>query len=39
MAEMRRLKRQFIAMNKLRTVADIERIPAAFIEYLNANLE
>ncbi|KAK9768426.1 kti12, chromatin associated [Basidiobolus ranarum] len=37
MAELRRLRRQFVNINKMHTVLDISRIAELFVQYLNTN--
>jgi protein KTI12 len=37
MAELRRLKKQFLNLNKIRTSIDATKIATLFVEYINAN--
>ncbi|ORX89304.1 chromatin associated protein KTI12 [Basidiobolus meristosporus CBS 931.73] len=37
LAELRRLRRQFININKMHTILDISRIAELFVQYLNTN--
>ncbi|KAG0238101.1 hypothetical protein BGW41_008247 [Actinomortierella wolfii] len=38
LSELRRLRRQFTAMNKMRTMLNMNRVAEAFVEYLNQTL-
>ena len=38
MAELRRLRRQFIAYTKLHPIEDCDKIPTLFVQYLNSTL-
>ncbi|CDH52294.1 protein kti12 homolog [Lichtheimia corymbifera JMRC:FSU:9682] len=39
LSELRRLRKQFVSINKMRTTLDTERLADIFVEYLNTNLE
>ncbi|KAF9917034.1 kti12, chromatin associated [Lobosporangium transversale] len=38
LSELRRLRRQFTAINRMRTLLDMNRVAEGFVEYLNQNL-
>ncbi|ORX56969.1 chromatin associated protein KTI12 [Hesseltinella vesiculosa] len=39
LSELRRLRKQFVSINKIRTTLDISRLGDLFVEFLNTNLE
>lgn len=38
LSELRRLRKQFVSINKMRTTLDTSRLADLFIDYLNTNL-
>ncbi|KAI9316351.1 chromatin associated protein KTI12-domain-containing protein [Dichotomocladium elegans] len=39
LSELRRLRKQFVSINKMRTTLDTSRLAELFVDYLNTNLE